>query len=117
MPEILPPFSFQERTHIAHISQGCITMRQVIGYFIVHQPDGVERVVVVSQEVTTGKTNAIVAARKVFTLDTADGEEVVGCETKRSFTQKDGKVLRIIGQCIANETDLSNYHMRKRLRT
>ena len=116
MPEILPPFSFQERGYAAHINQGCITMRQVIGYFIVHQPDGVERVVVVSQEVTTGKANAIVAARKVFTLDTADGEEVIGCETKRSFTQKDGQKLKILGQCIANERDLLDYRVRKRRR-
>ncbi|WP_136797593.1 hypothetical protein [Desulfosediminicola ganghwensis] len=92
-------------------------MRQVIGYFIVNQPDGAERVVVVSQEIATDKSNTVVAARKVFTLDTADGEKVNGCEEKRYFTKRNGQILKITGPCIANEKDLSNYQMRKRRRT
>lgn len=92
-------------------------MRQIIGYLAVTHPDGSDRLVVVSQEITTDKRNVVVAARKVFTLDTIDGEEVIGCNKTRFFTLKDGQLLKVVGHCVTKEEDLLRYQMRRRGQT
>lgn len=89
-------------------------MRQVIGYFIVSHHDGTERVVLVNQDTTTDSSGVIVTARKHFTLDTVDGEEVYGSVSDRSFSTKDGHLLKIQGHCITNETALMLYQANRR---
>lgn len=81
-------------------------MRQIIGYFKVHSPEGVDRLVVVSQEVETDDQRVVISARKVFTLDTADGSELRKKAGERVFIGKDGMAFRIIGQCHMDLVDL-----------
>ncbi|WP_419176800.1 hypothetical protein [Desulfosediminicola sp.] len=89
-------------------------MRELIGYFKVSHPDGTELLVIVSQDITTDKRGVVVAARKIFTLNTVDGEEVSRPDNKRFFSRENGQLLKIIGNCITNESDLLRLQMNKR---
>ncbi len=72
-------------------------MKNTVGYFTVLQPDGKERIVVVSQDITTDKNSFILTGNKVFTLDKTDGEIVLPGSDQRSFITKKRMVLKVIG--------------------
>jgi flagellar basal body rod protein FlgG len=46
--------------------------------------------------------NVVVAARKFFTFNTPDGEEVLPTENPQFFFKKDGTVLKKVGYCQTN---------------
>jgi len=73
-------------------------MRQILNYFSVIGPDDIGRQVVVSQEITTDQENVVIAARKLFTLDTPDGEGVSLCADQRSFMTNNNEILRVVGR-------------------
>lgn len=80
-------------------------MRQILLYFRVSNRNGEKQLVVASQDIQTDRKKAIIAARKVFTLDTPDGEEVFPLKNQRSFMKRDGAVLRVVGQGIMSTSE------------
>lgn len=77
-------------------------MRQILVSFAVVGPNESEHLVIVSQEIITNKKNVIIAARKVFTLDTIDGEGVSLCDNQRSFMTNKKVILRVVGHALVN---------------
>lgn len=86
-------------------------MRQELGYFVVIDPDGGKRLVLVSQDISTDEKNVVLSAHKTFTLDTANGEEVFCCSEQRSYIKKDDQVLRVVGHFMTKESDLLHNRM------
>jgi len=89
-------------------------VRQVLGYFKVSSSAGFDRIIVVSQEIVADEENVILSARKVFTLDTADGGEVHRRGGDRVFIGKDGMKFRVTGQCHMHLIDLASPRSRTR---
>ena len=70
-------------------------MTQLVKY-IVNNSGGKEHLVFVSQDIKTDKNKVIISARKVFTLDSENGEEVFRGDDQRSFIKRNGQVLKIV---------------------
>lgn len=70
-------------------------MTQLFKY-IVNNSGGKEQLVFVSQDIKTDKNKVIISARKFFTLDSENGEEVFRGDDQRSFVKRNGQVLKIV---------------------
>jgi len=78
------------------------SMNQEIGYFEVISAEGASQTVIVSQNVTVSKVNMVLAARKIFTLNTSDGKKVSCTEDPQFFITEEGALLKKVGLCEAN---------------
>jgi len=74
---------------------------QEIGFFNVISSDNITRLIIISQYVRVNEFKVVVAAHKIFTLNTPDGEEVYRTEDPQIFLKEDGTVLKKVGymQC------------------
>lgn len=61
---------------------------------------------IISQNLTVDEFSVVVAARKVFTFNTPDGEEVYRTEDPQFFRKKDGTVLKKVGYCQTNNCSM-----------
>ena len=81
-------------------------MQQLLGCFIVRDEEGAEQLVLMSQEIRKNVRNEVMGFRKLFMLNTLDGEEVRWLATEQVFCRRDGTRLRRRGPCIATEDDI-----------
>lgn len=72
-------------------------MIQLIGTIKVTSPDFSTKTVLLQQETQVNEENIIVSARKIFTLNNVDGEEVYRTANPLLFRQQDGTVLKKAG--------------------
>lgn len=79
-------------------------MKQIIGQFEVTSSEQFSQKVIVSQDITADDSGRVVTARKVFTLNTEDGEEVIRTKDPRIFLKEDGTVLKKVGYCKTSES-------------
>ncbi|WP_136805477.1 hypothetical protein [Desulfosediminicola flagellatus] len=89
-------------------------MKQFIGYFEVVSSGQLRQIVAVSQETTVNEEGVVMAARKMFTLDTVGGEEVKRTTDPLIFLKEDGTFLKKVGYCQVN--DLSSVLQKVRRR-
>lgn len=82
-------------------------MKRPLGYFEAKSTGSIPEIVIVSQEVRRDNENLFVAARKIFTLGTVDGEEIFRTEDPQAFSKNDGTLLKKIGGCQANGSSRS----------
>jgi len=75
---------------------------QEIGFFNVISSDNITRQIIISQNVNVNEFNVVVAAHKVYTLNTPDGEKVYRTKDSRFFLKEDGTVLKKVGYSLAN---------------
>lgn len=75
------------------------TMKQPIGSFEAISAEHIREIVIVSQETRLDCQNLVVAARKIFTLTSADGEEIFRAENPQTFNKNDGTTLKKITTC------------------
>ncbi len=78
---------------------------QEIGFIKVISSENIDKLII-SQIFTVNEFNVVVAARKVFTFKTPDGEEVYRTEDRQFFRKKDGTVLKKIGYCQTNDCSM-----------
>lgn len=81
-------------------------MQQLLGYFIVWDQEGAEQLVLMSQEIRKNAQNEVMGFRKLFMLNTLDGEEVQWLATEQVFCRRDGTRLRKRSPCIAAGDDV-----------
>ncbi|SHO49935.1 hypothetical protein [Desulfopila aestuarii] len=74
-------------------------MKHPIGYFEVTSSGKAPQLVIVSQEMSVTDQNVIVASRKIFTLNTENGEEIFPTKDSQTFSKKDGTLFRKLGLC------------------
>lgn len=91
-------------------------MTELIGHFEVLSADSAKHLVIMCQECTLDDGNVVVSARKVFTLDTVDGEEVQLTNDTRTFVRQNGALLRRLGHCQLNDASSLIEHARRRRR-
>ncbi|SHO49009.1 hypothetical protein [Desulfopila aestuarii] len=72
-------------------------MKQLIGQFEVTSLAHHNQKVIVFQDIIADESGVVVSARKVFTLNTEDGEEVNRTSDPRIFLKEDGTVLKKVG--------------------
>jgi hypothetical protein len=74
-------------------------MKYPLGYFEVTSSGKAPELVIVSQELSVTDQNVIVASRKIFTLNTENGEEIFPTKDSQTFSKKDGTLVKKIGLC------------------
>ncbi len=76
---------------------------QELGFFEAISSENFNQIIIVCQNVIVNELNEVVAAHKIFTLNTPDGEEVYRTEDPQFFLTEDGTVLKKVGYCQTNQ--------------
>lgn len=69
-------------------------MKEVIGSFTVTNGASQPQIVFVSQKTTVNENNVVIGSKKIFTLNSVDGEAVYRTEDPNTLVLKDGTTLR-----------------------
>ena len=73
-------------------------MKEVIGYFRATNGTRRKHVVFITQVIDLDKDNTIIDAKKMFTLDSEEGEQVFRTGDPEIFTMGDGTELKRAGR-------------------
>ena len=71
---------------------------QELGFFMATSPENINQKIIISQNITMNESNTVINSRKIFTLNTFDGEQVFRTQDPQLFVNKNGTIFKRIAR-------------------